>query len=221
VTFINTEGMSFIGPGSEWFWTAISGIVLAVTFLAIYRQLRLQRSAAAVEQLNDIMREWSSERLARAKYTVLVALQAGTDPADLPNRAVATVGFFWQRVGFLVRGGNVDARLVCENLGDQIQVWRELLFPKGAGEAASDGTVHWVDFAWLAGVAAAIDAKRGLARDLDETSVKAEIPAMIAHFGEAIELEEALRTVTVRLTPTPISVTTVRPESAPVVVAAS
>ena len=33
VTFINTEGMSFIGPGSEWFWTALSGLVLAITFL--------------------------------------------------------------------------------------------------------------------------------------------------------------------------------------------
>lgn len=40
---INTDGMAFIRPGSEWFWTALSGIVLAVTFPATYRQLRLQR----------------------------------------------------------------------------------------------------------------------------------------------------------------------------------
>ena len=43
MTFINADGMSFIGPGSEWFWTAVSGIVLAITFIAIYRQLRGQR----------------------------------------------------------------------------------------------------------------------------------------------------------------------------------
>ena len=36
---INTDGMSFIRTGSEWFWTALSGVVLAVTFLGIYRQL--------------------------------------------------------------------------------------------------------------------------------------------------------------------------------------
>jgi hypothetical protein len=47
MTFINTNGLAFIGPGSEWFWTAISGIVLAITFIAIYRQLRLQRGANA------------------------------------------------------------------------------------------------------------------------------------------------------------------------------
>ena len=51
MTFINTDGMAFIGPGSEWFWTALSGIVLAVTFLAIYRQLRLQRNQGAIEQI--------------------------------------------------------------------------------------------------------------------------------------------------------------------------
>ena len=51
VKFSNTDGMAFIGPGSEWFWTAVSGIVLAITFIAItfiaiYRQLRGQREQA-------------------------------------------------------------------------------------------------------------------------------------------------------------------------------
>ena len=57
---INTDGMAFIGPGSEWFWTALSGIVLAVTFFAIYRQLVLARGASAREQLESLDREWSS-----------------------------------------------------------------------------------------------------------------------------------------------------------------
>ncbi len=48
MTLINTDGMSLIGPGSEWFWTAVSGVVLAVTLIAIYRQLRLQANQAAI-----------------------------------------------------------------------------------------------------------------------------------------------------------------------------
>ena len=31
---INTDGMAFIGPGSEWFWTAVGGLVATVTLLA-------------------------------------------------------------------------------------------------------------------------------------------------------------------------------------------
>jgi hypothetical protein len=60
VKLINTDGMALIGLGSEWFWTAISGLVLAVTLVAIYRQLRLQRSQGAIDQLELRLLEWQS-----------------------------------------------------------------------------------------------------------------------------------------------------------------
>lgn len=31
---INTDGMALIGPGSEWLWTALQFVALAVTGLA-------------------------------------------------------------------------------------------------------------------------------------------------------------------------------------------
>jgi hypothetical protein len=46
MTLINTDGMAFIGPGTEWFWTALTGVVLGVTFIAIYSQLRVQATLA-------------------------------------------------------------------------------------------------------------------------------------------------------------------------------
>ena len=42
MTIINTDGMALIGPGSEWLWAALTGLVLAGTAVAIYRQLRVQ-----------------------------------------------------------------------------------------------------------------------------------------------------------------------------------
>ena len=42
VKFINTDGMALIGPGSEWFWTMLQFVALAITFYAIYRQFRAQ-----------------------------------------------------------------------------------------------------------------------------------------------------------------------------------
>jgi hypothetical protein len=50
---INFNGLVLIGPGSEWFWTALSGLVLAITFVAIYRQLVLQRDSAAIDQVTS------------------------------------------------------------------------------------------------------------------------------------------------------------------------
>jgi hypothetical protein len=210
MTLINTNGMAFIGPGSEWFWTAVSGLVLAVTFFAIYRQLRLQRDAAATEQLTSLTNDWASERMARAKLAVLVALDAGTDPARLPDRAVSDIGFFWQKVGYLARGGHMDRQLVYEHLGNQIQDWWSYLRPYTiADREASHDPGSWQGFEWLARDAAARDARRGVPKRDDAERAK-WISAGIEHFREAIELEEARRTVMVRLTPTPIPVTSVR-----------
>ena len=37
--FINTDGAAFVGPGSEWFWAAVTGLVLAKLVLQWTRQL--------------------------------------------------------------------------------------------------------------------------------------------------------------------------------------
>jgi hypothetical protein len=211
VTLINTSGLAFIGPGSEWFWTAVSGLVLAVTFFAIYRQLRLQRDLAATEQVNNLLNEWSSERMCRAKLMILVAVDAGTEPLELPDRAVSHVGYFWQRVGYLAQRGHMDRGLVYEHLGDQIQDWWSFLRPRVLAQRQADGGPgEWQGFEWLADDAAARDARRGVPK-FDDADRAKWVPFGIEHFRQAIELEEALRTVTVRLTPTPIPVTSVRP----------
>jgi hypothetical protein len=62
VKLINTNGMAFIGPGSEWFWTALQFIALAITFYAIYRQLRGQQ---------EQMRESTKLLRSQAHYNAL------------------------------------------------------------------------------------------------------------------------------------------------------
>jgi hypothetical protein len=73
VKFINTDGVTFVGAGSEWFWAAVSGLVLAVTFIAIYRQLRLQRVQ---------MRENTKVLRSQAHYNALTLLQRPWESAD-------------------------------------------------------------------------------------------------------------------------------------------
>src|SRR5258706_3901036 len=138
---INTDGLALIGPGSEWFWTAMSGLVLAVTFFAIYRQLRLQRDAAATEQLNGLLGEWSSERMARAKLAILLAIRDGVEPDQLPDRTVSHIGYFLQRIGYLVRSGHMDRRLVYTHLGPQVQMWRGGVRGGGPGGSGLVGVV--------------------------------------------------------------------------------
>jgi len=212
VTFINTQGMAFVGPGSEWFWTAVSGLVLASTFLAIYRQLRLQRDALANQQLSDLMTEWSSERMARAKLVVLLAIQAG-EPQ--PNRATSHIGFFWQRVGYLVRSGHMDRGIVYEQLGDQVQYFWALLNPDATpSRVKAAQPTGWHDFEWLAALASEIDVKRGQTSGINPEEIASALPSVIQHYRDAIELEEALRSTTVRFAASPVPVVVARSHEA-------
>lgn len=126
---INTDGMAFIGPGSEWFWTAVSGLVLAVTFIAIYRQLRLQRSANSYGQLTEIDRQDISEPMLRMKLQILEALRDGVEPAQVPYGAASYVSDFWESTAALVRLGHIDVRLLHLVMGNGCRRWWAMLRP--------------------------------------------------------------------------------------------
>ncbi|MFL5683415.1 MAG: hypothetical protein ACJ77O_09755, partial [Chloroflexota bacterium] len=104
---INTDGLALIGPGSEWFWTALSGVVLAVTFFAIYRQLSLARGANAFTQLSGLVDEWQGERLVRKRLAVLVAIRDGAASADIPDSPAGAIANYWEKVATLTRAGHV------------------------------------------------------------------------------------------------------------------
>jgi hypothetical protein len=54
VTLINTDELTLIGPGSEWFWIALQFIALGITFVAIYRQL--QATHVQMEENTKLLR---------------------------------------------------------------------------------------------------------------------------------------------------------------------
>jgi hypothetical protein len=214
VQFINTQGMAFIGPGSEWFWTAVSGLVLAITFFAIYRQLRLQRDSAAIEQVAEMERLWTSERMVRSKLAVLLAIEAGTAPVDIPDKAATHIGDFWERMGYLTRTGHMSRQFVYDQWGGVAPRWWARLLPSTLGWRERDQEPRiWIEFEWLARTMAEIDRKEGVATSFDTDWLARHLPTDIKQAREAVEIEEALRTITVRLAPTPIPVIQVRPHA--------
>ena len=193
MTFINTDGMAFIGPGSEWFWTALSGIVLAVTFLAIYRQLRLQRSANAKEQLASANRDWGSERMLRNRLEILLALRDGTDQADLPLAAAVAVADYWNDIGDLTREGHLERRVVDEA---NCRLWWATIAPfvrKARVEWGDPGIAE--NWEWL--VRALTEAHLRTGREaVDYTAMLAEkLDGRISATQGAIAVEQSLRTV--------------------------
>ncbi len=191
---INTDGMAFIGPGSEWFWTALTGIVLAVTFLAIYRQLSIARSAVAREQLTSFDREWDAERMLRYRLNILVALRDGTDPIQLPEGSMQGVANFWDRTGQLARSGDIDRRVLDESVGHICQAWWRALAPSIGRWRDQDDDPHlYQDFEWLAGYS--VERDRRMARSSFDERQFLTLEDRIGHVRELLHVEEALRTV--------------------------
>jgi hypothetical protein len=198
VKLINLDELVLIGPGSEWFWTMVSGVVLAVTFIAIYRQLRLQHDAAAIEQVGGIYREWAAERITRAKLETLTLIRDGADAETTLNAAV-DVGDFWEGYAYLVKAGNLDRRLMYNSLGPACRIWWGLLTPSArlAREQANDQGI-WVDFEWLAGVFAAFDRAANEPAAYDAAYVAQRLPDLVETNRTAIRRFEELRAVIVR-----------------------
>ncbi len=196
---INTDGLALIGPGSEWFWTALTGVVLAVTFLAIYRQLSIARSANAFAQLDRIGNEWDSERMTRHKLEILLALRDGTDAANVPSGAAGYVRDFWDDVGLLVREGHVDRRLVYESFNTPCRSWWAALAPaiRRLRVDAHDPRLSQ-HHEWLVGVMAEMDSKAGMSPQLDDAFLASTFEERIARHRYELRVAEELRAVIVR-----------------------
>jgi hypothetical protein len=196
VKLINTDGMAFIGPGSEWFWTALSGIVLAITFIAIYRQLRLQRSQGAIEQIDAFLREWNSERLLSCRLNVLVALQDGTDPAHVPDGAAVALANHWEGIGALARAGHLDRRLLWDASGNLPRTWWGYLGPYcRAGRARMEDAAIYEHFEWLAGKMESMDRRAGNGAIYNEARLAASLDGLVTNARERLRIEQSLRSV--------------------------
>ena len=194
---INLNELVLVGPGSEWFWTAISGLILAATFLAIYRQLRLQRDANAFEQLNAQSRDWEAERLLRVRLEVLRAYKIG---ARLPPGSVTVITDFWEGVGTLARGGHVDLDLTYENFGLSCRFWWAVTGGLIATWRDTHGTVEiGRHFEWLATTFAEIARKREPAANVsDPALVASALDSSIEALEDMVRVAMELRMIPTR-----------------------
>lgn len=191
---INTEDFVVLGVGSEWLWLAVAGLVLAGTFVAIYRQLRIQRHDSAIAQLRELDEQWlGSERMARIRVAALTAIRDGKAFAEIPPR-VLEITDFWEGVGNLVRSGHLDVRLVNEQRSQSIRMWWGFMAPLVRGER-EHREAPWIgrDFEWLAGKMAELDRAAGRKTSFDESYIARMLPAWLAYNQDMVTLAEECR----------------------------
>ena len=174
MNLVNLDGLTLIGPGSEWFWSMLQLVVVAVSLFALYRQVRLQSSASAIEQTRAITSEWNvrgaaPESSRHPAGTARRRRQLGPLPARGDRGRE-----FWERVGWLgLRTGKIDRRIVHAYVGAAVRLWWQLLAPNTQQfrELQQDEAI-FEHFGWLATTMAAMDRPGGIRAGLQRCGVR-------------------------------------------------
>jgi hypothetical protein len=194
VTLINTKGSAFIGPGSEWFWAALQFIALAITFIAIYRQLRIARSARAVEQVTAYTDKFEDERMYRYQLAILVALRDGV---EIPDAAGSNVSNYFETLGLLTRRGHIDVKLLWGLFTHVTAIWWAALDLFVQRARTEGGHAIFQDFEWLVEAMAKMDRRQGGLATVDAAWVANWLRAAIERLEDTIRVEQALRSVVI------------------------
>jgi hypothetical protein len=72
---INTEGMAFLGPGSEWFWAMVQALIIGFTLVFIFQQLHAMKLANALGEMRKLTERWESMSMVQARLSVAVDLR--------------------------------------------------------------------------------------------------------------------------------------------------
>ena len=191
---IDTDGLVLIGPGSEWFWIMAQFVALAVTGLAIIRQLRAQRSAAVFDQMWAWNHEFDEPSMTRHKLALMLAIQERDPASGFPN-ANAEVADYFERVGYLISRGHVNSEDFWNGSREIVAFYWGVLAPyiEREREQRADPTIHrW--FEWLELEMQRIDKKRlGRSRAFDPAIRVAAIADRIAVLGVRMDRDIATR----------------------------
>lgn len=185
MTFINTEGLTILGQGSEWLWTLAQSLALAITGFAIFRQLRAQRSANRLGALFALTAEWDSERLARHRLAVLMH-HAESKPGWPP--ALAAVGSFFERMAQLEQHGDIRLEDLWESWSSAVQLWWLRDEASIREDRTKIGPMLWGGWERLARDMSHLDRRRGVVPD--DAARGYALSVMIADLIERLRLEQ-------------------------------
>ena len=193
---VNLDNITILGPGSEWFWSMAQFLVVAITLIGIYRQVKLQASSAAIQQMEAITREWRSEASLRQTLAIELAVRDGASLQDIPFGAASSIGDFWEGIGYLVRKQHIDFELFNDNLGASLLWWWKMLEPWTQKVRIEAGLPEALaDFEWLAGRVEERARRSGDSTVFDESHLRKTLDGRIENDIGRIQIAEALRAV--------------------------
>ena len=186
---INLDGLSLFGPGSEWFWAMAQFILVVLTLFGIYRQLRAQGAANAVQRMESLQGQWASQWLRYTRLTLAVALKDGEITNQTMVKARPLLNFF-SNLDDLREAGYIRVEEIIWS--HTIQIWVALLAPLVERERVIHGDPSIYDHSELVAALQRADAKRGAPPRINDSSAQQEwLDFVIESITEELRLEGA------------------------------
>jgi hypothetical protein len=128
VILVGADSLVLFGPGSEWLWSLISDVVLVVTLVGIFVQLRSDRATRVFNQVITIRTEWASKPERHARLVALIDLEDSPVEDGLPQSAYSVLNWF-DRIGHLVQNGHLNVKDVGAVFADDVLFWWSVCEP--------------------------------------------------------------------------------------------
>jgi hypothetical protein len=138
VNLINWQGSAIFGPGSEWFWSMAQFVVVVVTLGGIYRQLRTQGAANALQRIDFLQGQWSSERLTYSRLALCLHLRHEGIGSATYAKAMPLADFI-ENLYDLYEQGYVSLKELAYSWGRSIQIYWAFLAPAIEQQRLEDG----------------------------------------------------------------------------------
>lgn len=185
---MNLVGIAIFGPGSEWFWAMVQCVALVLTGLAIYRQLRAQGSANALQAQASLLAQWESPEMVRLRLAALMHVASGT--AGYPP-ALGIAGNFFANMAALRTHQHLRPTDSWETWSAQVQFWWALQVP-WLSELRDGNPGVYGEFEELAATMAELDRKNAVPNFVMD-DLAARIQREIGRLIERLRLDRDAR----------------------------
>jgi hypothetical protein len=212
MTLFNLDGATIFGPGSEWLWIFAQFIALAITGLAIYRQLRAQAWANQLALFSRFGDDFDSERMTRTKLTAMIEVADGTRRL---TPSIERLGTFFENVAEGRFNGHMRPLFAWQEYGVAAQRYWAIFAPILDDLREADPSL-WKDWErWLIEVRKR-DRRAGKVEDVTAERVAVLIPESIAYFIDRLRIEDEMRKNVIPTWPIPAAATSPDPDAPPV-----
>lgn len=201
MTIFNTSGMAIFGPGSEWLWTMAQFVALAVTGLAIFRQLRAQSWANQLAVLRLFGDEFQAEQMIRQRLRALIELAEGNRRL---TPALDHVGGWFDGLAEARYNGHIRPKYAVEQWGLVSQIYWAIVSPILPELRAADPGLWKTWERWLMEVRA-LEGKAGVVQDLSPERIARWLPETIEYYIARLRIEQEMKSGVIPTWPIPES----------------